>query len=128
MAPENASLSITKVGLFLQVLLFFFWGYVYTLEVSIENIDNPPQDGSSVQTKVKKVLKKEKVAPGTTFELPMVVEGTAMLTQQNQRWMYFHTIEVLVPSTLDSLLSKASTGVFQQNQESSESLRLVSLK
>ena len=110
--------------------LDYAWGYVYTLEVSTENFEKPAQDGSSVVTKVQKVLKKEKVAPGTTFELPLMVEGMAMLTRKDQVWTYFNSIEVVIPEALalDSLLRKATIGVFQQDLEQSESLRLLSLK
>jgi hypothetical protein len=108
--------------------LDYEWGYVYTLEVSIENITNPPQDGSSIATKVEKVLKKEKVAEGTTFELPLAVEGTPMLTQQGKSWTYFNTIEVVSTPDLDSLIKKSSTGVFEQQAGKSNILRLVSVK
>lgn len=108
--------------------LDYEWGYVYTLEVSTETITNPPQDGSSIATKVEKVLKKEKVAEGTTFELPLTVEGAPMLTQKGQSWSYFNTIEVVSSASLDSLIKKSSTGVFEQQAGKSNILRLVSVK
>lgn len=108
--------------------LDYEWGHVYTLEVSTETIANPPQDGSSIVTKVEKILKKEKVAEGTTFELPLTVEGAPMLTQKGQSWTYFNTIEVVSSPSLDSLIQKSSTGVFAQQTGKSNILRLVSVK
>lgn len=107
--------------------LEYEWGYVYTLEVSKTTIDNPPQDGSSNAIKLIKVVNKEAVAASTSFELPLIMEGTAMLEKGSGDWTYFKTIPVVVPSDLTTKLDQAQTGVFQHGDKK-QTLTLLSVK
>lgn len=45
------------------------WGYVYDLKVKLENIGNPPQDGSSIRTSLVKMISKKKVSTDEQFEI-----------------------------------------------------------
>lgn len=103
------------------------WGYVYTLEVNKTTIDNPPQDGSSIAIRLVKVLKKEAVTSSTSFELPLMMEGTAILEKGSGDWTYFQTIPVVVPSDLATKLDQAQTGVFQHGDKK-QTLTLLSVK
>ena len=101
------------------------WGYVYTLEVNKTTIDNPPQDGSSIAIQLVKVLKKEAVAG--SFELPLNMDGVALLEKNSSEWTYFQSIPVLIPEDLTAKLDKAQTGVFQHGDKK-QSLTLLSVK
>ncbi|MDX2068563.1 MAG: DUF4377 domain-containing protein [Haliscomenobacter sp.] len=101
------------------------WGYVYTLEVNKTTIDNPPQDGSSIALKLVKVLKKEAVTE--RFELPLSMDGVALLEKDSGEWTYFQHIPVLVPEDLATKLDQAQTGVFQHGDKK-QSLTLLSVK
>lgn len=106
--------------------LDYEWGYIYTLEVSRKNIDNPPQDASSLLTKVEQVQKKEAVAAGTVFELPLQVDGQRMLDNRTGAWRYFDAITVNVPTEWADLAQKSSIGVFQHGEK--QTLILSSVK
>jgi hypothetical protein len=43
------------------------WGYRYTVEVSVTEVPDPPEDGSSVRHSLMSVISKEPVPPDTTF-------------------------------------------------------------
>ena len=101
------------------------WGYVYTLEVNKTTIDNPPQDGSSIAIQLVKVLKKEAVTG--SFELPLSMDGVALLEKNSGEWTYFQYIPVVVPEDLATKLDKAQTGVFQHGDKK-QSLTLLSVK
>lgn len=45
------------------------WGYLYTLKVDERRIENPPVDGSSIRTVLRTVMARERVPPGTQFDL-----------------------------------------------------------
>lgn len=107
--------------------LDYEWGYVYKLEVSRTQIENPPQDGSTLALKVKKVLKKEAVSSDTSFELPLSLDGSVLLEKQDAGWIYFQSIPVNVSPALADQLSGANTGVFRHG-DNQQSLTLLSVK
>lgn len=107
--------------------LDYEWGYVYSLEVSQTEVKNPPQDGSSLHTKVEKVVKKEAVAADTRFELPLTIDGNPILAQNSGNWSYFQTIPVSVSPELTTAVAKANTGVFRHGDKK-QTLTLLSVK
>ncbi len=50
------------------------WGTVSTIELTVHQVANPPQDGSSATYKLSKVLSTRQVAPGT--EVRIAVDGS----------------------------------------------------
>ena len=106
--------------------LDYEWGYVYSLEIVQSEVKNPPQDASSIHTKVEKTLKKEPVAAETTFELPLTMDGNPILEQNSGNWTYFQSIPVSVSTDLVTGLAKASTGVFRHGDK--QTLTLLSVK
>jgi hypothetical protein len=56
------------------------WGYVYKLQVAYEEIPNPPADGSSIKTKLVKVISKEKVSDHATFKIRLAYDDGGYFT------------------------------------------------
>lgn len=50
------------------------WGYVSELEVEVEHVDDPPEDGSSIRYHLVEIVSETAAAPTETFELPLDVE------------------------------------------------------
>jgi hypothetical protein len=107
--------------------LEYEWGYVYTLEVSQQKVENPAQDASSIRFKLERVQKKEAVPDGTRFELPLQVEGMALLDNSTGAWTYFNAIPVVVSADLQTAAERNGTGVFQHSADK-KSLILSSVK
>lgn len=53
----------------------FQWGHTYVLEVDVDTVDNPPEDGSSVSYTLMSVISDTPVSPETTFVIR--VDGTS---------------------------------------------------
>lgn len=45
------------------------WGYVHEIDVEEHRVRNPPADGSSIRTVLRRVVAKERVSAGTEFEI-----------------------------------------------------------
>ncbi len=64
------------------------WGYIYDLKISKRRLDNPPEDGSSVEYILEEIISKTSVDQNTSFELilksetmgivPAIVIGNAI--------------------------------------------------
>jgi hypothetical protein len=49
------------------------WGHTYTLEVEVTEVDDPPEDGSSLQYTLKSVVSDAPVAASTTFAMALEI-------------------------------------------------------
>lgn len=103
------------------------WGYNYTIVVEEKTVQNVPADASSVTYKLKKVLKREKVAPEQTFELPLQIDGHRFIETKNGVCTFFETIIVETGSYSCSNLASAESAVFKHAGDKA-GLVLVRLK
>lgn len=103
------------------------WGYNYTLLVEKKLRQNPPAGASSLTYTLKKVLRKEKAASGTTFELPLHLNEQPLVETANDRCTYWGDVAIETGTRSCAELLQAQAAVFRHNN-SKPGLVLVALK
>jgi hypothetical protein len=89
------------------------WGYNYTISVEKEINKAPMADASSFKYKLKKILKKEKVAAGETFELRTRVNEQNLVETKNGACSYLGEIEIKIGPYSCADLAKAQSATFR---------------
>ncbi|MDW3191031.1 MAG: DUF4377 domain-containing protein [Cytophagales bacterium] len=74
----------------------FEWGNVYELKIEKRPIENPPQDASSVDYKLREVVSKTQVGEEETFQilLKSTLNGVTDLQQMTSDSTYFFSYDV----------------------------------
>jgi len=99
----------------------FDWGYTYKLKVKQTELSETLSDGTQYEYALIKIISKEKVPDSTQFSLYLDPnkyyydigsnENNETLTQINDStYLYFDTIEIVVPSQLKSPFDKMLSG------------------
>lgn len=88
------------------------WGYVYEVEVDRYPVPDPPIDGSSIRTELRRVLAKERVPPGTRFEIFLPPELQIEEVGQD-RYRFYDAAEFVCPpgASCDELREQIAAGV-----------------
>ncbi|HEV2129849.1 MAG TPA: DUF4377 domain-containing protein [Longimicrobiaceae bacterium] len=73
------------------------WGYVYEIEVEDHRGANPPQDGSSVRTALRKVVSREPVPAGTEFEMFLTGSAHRVVEVAPNRYSIYGAAEFICP-------------------------------
>ena len=117
------------------------WGYTYKLKVDVENIENPPEDSSSLKYTLIEVLSKEQESSTTTFDLavsrapnlvtnvtPEIISSGIGVYEVYGEKKFFCTDEEC--SSVDSLVSQDMAIIFEftHNSNPSEPLSLSQIK
>lgn len=98
------------------------WGHVYELKIEERPVENPPQDGSSIDFKLREVISKTRVDDAVTFEilLKSTMYGIQGLEQMTSDSTYLFSYDVTIAcASLCEALSNAFesegevTGVFK---------------
>lgn len=55
-------------------------GFIYDIKVSIDQIDNPPADGSSLQYTLQEIISTEEVSNDTEFNIDLKIGGQSFIT------------------------------------------------
>jgi len=105
----------------------YTWGYEYEISVEQKSVERPMADASSVTYKLKQVLKQEKVAPETLFELPVNMDGVALVESTDAGCAYFGEVAINPGQHTCADLAKAQLAVFR-HAEGSSGLVLVEVK
>jgi hypothetical protein len=74
------------------------WGYRYNLEVVDRRIANPPADGSSIRTSLRRVLSKERVPSGTDFALILTGGAERVVEVAPNRYRFYDDAEFVCSS------------------------------
>jgi hypothetical protein len=88
------------------------WDFVSELEVTDHRILNPPVDGSSIRTILRRVVSKERVPPGTEFEI-ILTSGEGRLARVAQdRYRMYEQAEFIcqLGAACDELQSEVAAG------------------
>lgn len=70
------------------------WGYVYEIVVEEHRVPNPPADGSSIRTVARRVVSKERVAPGTEFDIFLTGGAYQLHEVASDRYGIYHSAEL----------------------------------
>lgn len=73
------------------------WGFEYVIVVEEHQVDNPPADGSSIRRVLRRVVSKETVEPGSTFDLTLT-GGEGIRAVGDDRYTIFSGPEEIVCS------------------------------
>jgi hypothetical protein len=103
------------------------WGYDYTIIVERKSLKTGVADASTFTYTLKQVVKKEKVSPEETFELPLRIDDRPLIETSNGSCRYFGNIPIQTGTYSCSELVKASFGVFRHSVDNA-GLLLVKLK
>jgi hypothetical protein len=103
------------------------WGYNYTISVEKKMNKAPMADASSFTYRLRKVLKKEKVAAGETFELRTKINDQVLVENKNGICSYFGEIEIQTGSHSCADLAKAQSATFR-HADNGRAIMLVKLK
>ncbi len=103
------------------------WGYDYELTVEKRIIKLPKADMSSNTYKLIKIIKKEKVSPGTEFELPVKFNDEVVVLSEKGSCNYFNEIRIQTGSYSCAELAKAEAAIFKYGADSN-ALVLVRIK
>jgi hypothetical protein len=111
----------------------FEWGHVYTLEVWVEKVQNPPADGSSLRYQLRAILSESTVEPGTTFEISFDSSLVHDYSPEEQSGLLWHDArsfvcaDASVAADLERLLQEAGTleATFRFAKPLEESLELI---
>ena len=74
------------------------WGYLYTLEVDEHRIEDPPADGSSIRTVLRTVIARERVPPGTQFDLVLTPGDGRVVEIARDHWRFHWSAEFTCPA------------------------------
>lgn len=112
--------------------LEYEWGYNYQLEVETVKEINPPSDSPGGFMKLKKIIKKEKVVEGDTFELLIIDPEYGNLMSKGEKGYDLMGIAVssdLPETSIDEKVSAGGTliGTFKHAPAKNE-LQLINLK
>jgi hypothetical protein len=105
----------------------YVWGYNYTISVEKIPVNSPKADASSFRYQLKKIIRKDKVSPDETFELPLKKEDQSLLESKKGTCYYFSGIEIQTGKYSCQELAKAQSAIFLHNREK-PGLALVKLK
>lgn len=67
-AREPGSTELSRIYSGIEGFVYE-WGYVHEIEVRDHTVRNPPADGSSIRTVLRRLVARDRVAPGTEFEI-----------------------------------------------------------
>jgi hypothetical protein len=74
------------------------WGYVYEIEVEDHRVANPPADGSSIRTVLRRIVARERVPQGTEFETFLTAgHGRVVEVAPDRYRVYFSAAEFVCP-------------------------------
>ena len=118
----------------------FEWGYLYSLEVTMKEIQRPPADASSLEFSLVKIASKIRVGREHTF--PLRLEPDRYLGPGEQEssfsaindsvFVYLDDVEIEVPSSLqDEFKNMLKTGANKEGQfihVDGKRIRLIELK
>lgn len=74
--------------------LKYEWGYTYFIKVKKEKVENPPADGSSIKWILTSLVKKEKIKPGTAFNLIVDKDFTQFDIKNNKATLLGKTFTI----------------------------------
>lgn len=103
------------------------WGYDYEISVEKNTLERPMADASSNSYKLKQVLKKERVALETTFELPVNLDEMALVENTDAGCMLMGEIAIDPGKFTCENLANAQRAVFRHGTGNG-SLLVVELK
>lgn len=92
------------------------WGYIYEIEVEQSPVRQPMADASSFSYRLTKQLSKEKVAPGTTFELPLSLDEQSLIESENDACTYLGGISIDTGDVPCTELADAASGIFRHRE------------
>lgn len=69
------------------------WGYRYEIEVEEHRVENPPMDGSSIRTVLRRQSSKERVVPGTEFEIFLTAGEGRVVEVAADRYRFYQAAE-----------------------------------
>jgi len=106
-------------------------GYIYQLKVRKKKVKNPPQDASSVQFTLVKVISKEAVNPNEDFTIKLKWENTNFaIADANGQYSLLSEYDIDCNSLCDALTSALDhneevTGTFIHGQDGSLILKAI---
>jgi hypothetical protein len=112
------------------------WGYNYTLEITTEEVENPPQDTSSVKYTLDNVLSKVRQSETTLFDVSVSRAPSSDLIKKVSDGLYEIYSDVRFScsteqcETIDSLIDQEFSMLFQfrHNADAESPLELVQVK
>jgi hypothetical protein len=108
------------------------WGYVYDLKVRKEQIENPPQDGSSVRYVLEELISKRRVAEGASFNITLKSETKGiqdlLVMDGNNEYQLGYELSIDCEDLCESLgesleNSQELTGVFTHTNSNTIALK-----
>ena len=109
----------------------FEWGFSYTLLIEEHAVKNPPADGSSIRRTLLRVLSKEAVEVGSTFEIALTTGKNHRITEKGDGVFEFYGERTFICSAnslcdeLSQLLQQASRYVFTFEHPASSDQPLI---
>jgi Domain of unknown function (DUF4377) len=89
------------------------WGQSYTLIVNETPVENPAQDASSKRYRLERIEKTTPAPADVTFQLPLIWEGSPLVTLRDKQPVFFDQISIDCPAAQQADLLKAQTGTFR---------------
>src|SRR5678815_4086249 len=86
------------------------WGFVYTIEVTEHRVRNPPADGSSIRTVLRRVVSKQRVASGTQFDMVLTSGDERIVEVAPDRYRLYWSVEFTCPSDASCTELRAQVG------------------
>ncbi len=105
-------------------------GYIYDIKVSVEQVDNPPADGSSLKYTLQEIKSTQKVDIETPFDIDLKINGQSFITKTSG-YELLNQIEIDCNSLCEELDTKLQhqeivVGTFKRLQRNE--LQLLKLK
>ena len=71
------------------------WGFIYEIDVEERAVANPLADGSSIQTVLRRVVSKQRVPPGTEFDLVLTAGNARVVEVAPDHYRFYATAEFI---------------------------------
>lgn len=78
--------------------LDYEWGFVYEIDVEEHRIANPPADGPSTRTVLRRLVSKERVPPGTEFDIFLTARLGGVVEVALDRYRFYGAAEFVCPA------------------------------
>lgn len=77
------------------------WGYLYEIDVEDHRVRNPPADGSSIRTVLRRVISKERVPEGTEFEIFLTGGPYSLAEGEPDRYRAYDSVDLICGGAVD---------------------------
>lgn len=100
LAREPGSSELSRIYSEIEGFVYE-WGYVHKIDVEDHRVRNPPADGSSIRTVLRRVVAKERVPAGTEFDVFLTGGSYSLREVEPDSYRAYDSVDVTCSGNVD---------------------------